>query len=265
MLAAIMDRYRMTIAFAPSAALKQRERPTELGPFVRERISDRARAIRIEVRSGGEVHLVIPRSASRQEARKFLANRSGWVQQRLIEMQGRENGLLTPRPLCWDGRDRLPVCGKALPLRWEPASINGCVVRIDTRKIGIFSRPHVPQRARYEALVEAFRELARTEFSRCLGDEADALGVDYKQLRIGDPRSRWGSCSFAGVISLSWRLIMAPRSVQRYVAVHELCHRRHFNHSERFWRLLSTRMPEYAIQRAWLRDYGICLNTVLPR
>lgn len=260
-----MDPHRTTSAFVSSKALRPGKRPLALGPLVRERISDRARAIRIEVRSGSEVHLIIPRSASRQAAREFLVSRSNWVQQRLIEMQRREDRAPEPRPLYWDGRDYLPVCGKPLPLQWEPAHVKGCVVRIGVRKIGVVSRSHVSREARYTALVKAFREFARAEFSRCLGHEAEALGVHYIRLRVGDPRSRWGSCSFSGVISLSWRLIMAPRPVQRYVVLHELCHRRHFNHSDRFWGLLSTRMPDYAIQRAWLRDYGICLNAVLPR
>lgn len=260
-----MDRHRTRTASVSGKALRSGKHSRELRPFVRERISDRARSIRIEVRSGSEVRLIIPRSASRQVAREFLASRSSWIQQRLVEMQGREERVPEPRPLFWDGRDCLPVCGKSLPLRWELAHIKGCVVRIGVNKIGVHSRTQVPWEDRYAALVKAFREFARTEFSRSLENEADILGVDYKRLRVGDPRSRWGSCSFAGVISLSWRLIMAPRSVQRYVILHELCHRRHFNHSDRFWRLLSTRMPDYAIQRAWLRDYGISLNAVLPR
>lgn len=260
--------YRRTnsnATFESGGAVERTESSSDARPFVLERISDRARVVRIEVRSGSEVHLIIPRTTSREAAREFLASRTGWVRLRLAEMRERQAVLPPPRPVRWDGKDRLPVFGKELALRWVPASVRGCVVRIGDGEVNVLCRSYISQQARREALVNALRELARTEFSRCLESEAGGLGVDYKRLRIGDPSSRWGSCSPAGVISLSWRLIMAPNPVQRYVALHELCHRRHFNHSDRFWHLLSTRMPGYAIQRAWLRDHGACLNAVLPR
>lgn len=259
------NRTNSNSTFASGEVVQRTESSSDAQPFVLERISDRARVIRIEVRSGSEVHLIIPRSVSRKAAREFLASRTGWVRRRLVEMRERQASLPPPRPVHWDGEDRLPVFGEELALRWGSTSVRGCIVRIGDGEIKVLCRPNVSRQARCKALVKAFRELARTEFSQFLESEAGGLGVDYKRLRIGDPSSRWGSCSLAGVISLSWRLVMAPSPVQRYVALHELCHRRHFNHSDRFWRLLSTRMPGYAIQRAWLRDNGVSLNAVLPR
>ena len=96
-------------------------------------------------------------------------------------------------------------------------------------------------------------------------EAAARLGLRYEGPRIADQRSLWGSCTPRGLISLNWRLILAPTDVFRYVVVHELCHIRHANHSARFWQLLERQLPDYASWRAWLRVNGARLQAVLPR
>lgn len=102
----------------------------------------------------------------------------------------------------------------------------------------------------------AYRERAR----RVLTDKTEyykrLVGVDYGKIRIGDQKTRWGSCSSRGTISYSWRLILMPEEIQDYVVVHELCHRLEMNHSERFWKLVGGILPDYAGRRAWLKKHG---------
>ena len=68
-------------------------------------------------------------------------------------------------------------------------------------------------------------------------------------------KTRWGSCSSRGKISLNWRLIFAPPEVIDYVVIHELSHLRHYNHSAAFWNLVATEAPNYAVHKRWLRDH----------
>ena len=70
-----------------------------------------------------------------------------------------------------------------------------------------------------------------------------------------DTKSRWGSCSAAGSLSFSWRLIMAPEPVLDYVVAHEVAHLIEMNHSARFWKLVRTLVPDPAAQRAWLKRH----------
>ena len=70
------------------------------------------------------------------------------------------------------------------------------------------------------------------------------------------PRSRWGSCSANGTISLNWRLVQTPEMVRDYIIYHELMHLREMNHSARFWALVATLTPEVEAPRAWLRTNG---------
>src|SRR5947209_4978659 len=78
----------------------------------------------------------------------------------------------------------------------------------------------------------------------------------WSRIRIGDPRSRWGSCSTRGTLSFSWRLVMAPSWVADYVVVHELCHLRQMNHSRRFWQLVDEAYPSRRAAQAWLKRHG---------
>ena len=70
---------------------------------------------------------------------------------------------------------------------------------------------------------------------------------------LGDQRTRWGSCSRTGAISINWRLLLAPEQVLDYVIWHEACHLAVMDHSPRFWALVAQYCPEHRDHVAWLR------------
>ncbi len=108
-----------------------------------------------------------------------------------------------------------------------------------------------------------FRERARAELQRAVDRHAAALGVTPRSLTIRDTTSRWGSCSRKGSLSFSWRLVLAPPEALETVAAHELCHLQVFGHSERFWALLATRVPDHSTWRRWLRKHAQELHSAL--
>lgn len=86
---------------------------------------------------------------------------------------------------------------------------------------------------------------------------AENLGVVYKQCKIVDNMEyRWGSCTPKGNICFNWRIIKAPMNVVRYVVLHELAHRLEYNHTDRFWNIVSVQQPEYRTAKEWLKEYG---------
>lgn len=101
-----------------------------------------------------------------------------------------------------------------------------------------------------------YREKARRVLTEKSDHYKKILGVDYKKIRIGDQKTRWGSCSSIGTISYNWRLILMPEEIQDYVVVHELCHLIEMNHSKAFWEKVESVIPDYARRRAWLKKNG---------
>lgn len=103
------------------------------------------------------------------------------------------------------------------------------------------------------ALEAALREYARAHFATRVADYAARLGVTAPPLSIGAARTRWGSCSRAG-IRLNWRLIHCRPALVDYVIAHEVAHLREMNHGPRFWKLVGMLFPDYEACRAALRD-----------
>lgn len=89
---------------------------------------------------------------------------------------------------------------------------------------------------------------------------AELMNVKFKKLSIRKTFSRWGSCSREGNISISQRLILAPREILDYVIVHEMSHLTHHNHSQNFWREVGQYFSHYKQARKWLRDNGNNIN-----
>lgn len=85
---------------------------------------------------------------------------------------------------------------------------------------------------------------------------APLVGVGYGRISVKNQVSKWGSCSSAGNLNFNCLLMLAPREVLDYVVVHELCHRRHMDHSPRFWADVERVLPEYERAERWLKQNG---------
>ena len=83
---------------------------------------------------------------------------------------------------------------------------------------------------------------------------AEKYGFKYSKLRLSSAKTRWGSCSSNGTISINWNLIFAPTRITDYVIIHELCHTRHHNHSKRFWDEVEKYVPDYKTRLKWLKE-----------
>lgn len=185
--------------------------------------------------------LTLPARMALFEGKRFALGHEAWMRQRLASAQARipfVDGAL------------IPVLGEAHQIRHAPANRKP-VERRDGALIVSGEAAHLARRV---------GDYLRSEARRLLADEAAAIAarLDRKitRLRISDPRSRWGSCNARGVVCFSWRLVMMPETVRRYVVVHEAAHLVELNHGPRFWELVETVMPNWAEQRAWLKREG---------
>ncbi len=102
--------------------------------------------------------------------------------------------------------------------------------------------------------------LARRDLDAASRRAALALGATLKGVSIRDQSSRWGSCSTTGVLSYSWRLILAPPFVLEYLAAHEAAHLVEMNHSRAFWRQVERICPDFRRAKSWLDKNGADLH-----
>lgn len=91
-----------------------------------------------------------------------------------------------------------------------------------------------------------------------------ALGVSYGRITVRCQKTRWGSCSSRGNLSFHCLLSQMPETVFDYVVVHELCHRKHMNHSPQFWGEVAAILPDYKASRDWLKTQGTALLCRIP-
>lgn len=108
----------------------------------------------------------------------------------------------------------------------------------------------------HNVIYECLFSLAKKTIPKLVIKLGTQFDLNPARVMVKEQRSRWGSCSVNGSIYMNWRLIQAPKEVIKYVAVHELAHLQEHNHSNRFWRLVEQMMPEYKIQREWLKKNG---------
>ena len=116
----------------------------------------------------------------------------------------------------------------------------------------------------FERRIESWlRKRALAALSADTQHYAALAGVAARAVSVGDPGSRWGSCSSQGRIRFSWRLILAPPEVRRYVVAHEVAHLVHLNHGPEF-KALEARLfgPGVAEAKASLRRFGPRLRRV---
>lgn len=85
---------------------------------------------------------------------------------------------------------------------------------------------------------------------------ASLMNVTVGKITIRNQKTRWGSCSSKGNLNFNCLLMLCPEDVRDYVVVHELCHRKELNHSIRFWHEVEKVLPDYKLQRKWLKEQG---------
>ncbi len=194
----------------------------------------------------GVVRLVMPKRAALGPALDWVKTQQGWIEQQ-------QQKLPVPQPIV-PGMT-VDFAGQTLILDWAEDHPRNPVLIGDSVRIG-GPVDLMPARLLRWMKREAKRVLeAETQEFAAIAD------VSVGKISIGDPRSRWGSCSSNGDIRYSWRLILAPTAVRRATVAHEVAHRIHMNHSPDFHAAVARiygRDPK--AERQWLRREGSKLH-----
>ncbi|MDC0011933.1 M48 family metallopeptidase [Octadecabacter sp.] len=210
------------------------------------RRSAQARRLSLRIsRLDGRATLTLPTRVPEREGMAFVRERESWLRKHLSAIEP-EMPVEIGATVLFEGADVPVIAG---PVKRATLKSGGLMVPDDPGKVGKRVAAFMKLRAR-DALADASDRYAA------------ALGRPYNRISLRDTRSRWGSCSSAGDLMYSWRLIMAPRSVLEYVAAHEVAHLQHMDHSDRFWGVVNDLFPNHKACRKWLRDNGGALHRV---
>jgi predicted metal-dependent hydrolase len=220
----------------------------------RLRRSDRALHARILVDADG-VQVVVPRRFPLRNVEPFVQEKRPWIERTLRRMRESESEF--PPPQVQAGGE-IPYLDERLKLNLEREEGRS---RAHIVRSGAELRVVLPPDLELRNVLEAwYRRQARSEVAPRLDAAVARAGRSYSSLQIRGQRTRWASCSTSGAMSFNWRLLLAPAAILDYVVEHEVAHLDVQDHSQRFWRLLGSRSPEWRQHEAWLRRHGHALR-----
>ncbi len=213
----------------------------------RIRESHRRRTLGLSLKPDGALHVAAPAGVPLAVIRRFVAERRAWIDEKRALIRE----YLAHRSPLVDGA-ALPFLGGQLRVKIVERSGRARCRREEDSLIVT-----APDRRGTARAIEAwYRRAAAEHAARRIAHFAEAVGRAPKQITIRAQKSRWGSCTSRGSVSLNWRLLQMPAAIFDYVVVHELCHLLEPNHSRRFWNEVARVLPDYAARRAALRREG---------
>jgi predicted metal-dependent hydrolase len=203
----------------------------------------RARRYILRLLPGGTARVTIPRGGSAAEATRFAHRHTEWLQKQLVRLAqpGAERK-------SWKAGDLIYYRGTPVALETHATDAVSHIhfgdqsVSVPDTEADL--RPHIERH---------LRKLASSELPARARELASEHGFVFSKVTVRNQRTRWGSCSVRGSISLNWRLVQTPESVRDYIILHELAHLRQMNHSTRFWREVARICPEYQTAELWLK------------
>jgi predicted metal-dependent hydrolase len=209
-------------------------------------ISPRARRISLRVDvARGCIVLVRPKRCPETLITRFVTEKRDWITKQLASL---------PARMVLSHGSALTLLGENCVISEHSTAKRG--VWRESSTIYVSGAPeHLPRR-----LKDWLKAEARTIFSAWARDFAARLNVRVTRVALRDTKSRWGSCTRDGKLSLSWRLMLAPRDIAAYVVAHEVAHLKHMNHSPAFWRVVESLVGNIKTPRAWLRRHGSSLH-----
>lgn len=222
------------------------------GQPVRLSVNPRARRISIRIDGrAGEAVLVAPSERKLAQALAFARTKAGWIAERLTARPERE--ALSP--------------GATVPVFGRPALLVATGGAGAARLIEDADGPVIASGGEGEAYARRVENLLKRLARDTLVERTEvhraALGQKPVRVSIGDPKSRWGSCTPGRrTIRYSWRVVMAPPEVIDYLAAHEVAHLVHADHSPTYWSVVERLVGDHRPFRKWLRDHGPALHAV---
>ena len=205
----------------------------------RLRVSPRARYAKLQIKPYGGLEVVIPPRFPRADVPFLVAKHADWARHQLDKQARLRQSIRPPQHLA------LAFDNSSTPVVYpdQPLAFNYDLFNESSPERIVIESESQPQQIR--ELRAWIRQRARALLPQRLTEISLRIGLDFKRVTIRSQKTRWGSCSSRGHISLNDQLLFLPASTVDYLMIHELCHTRYLNHSQNFWRLVESRCPDY--------------------
>jgi predicted metal-dependent hydrolase len=216
------------------------------------RVSPKAKRVRIQVSVEKGLVIVIPKRFSPSRVSSLIEKNRKWIERAF------EKAKSSQRPVGAESQLPEQISLLALGQTWTVM-----ISRDDTKPVLVREMPgtsllvegSIEDAGAWPATLKKWlTRKAKENLIPWLRRLSDQTGLRYSSVTIRQQKTRWGSCSSRGSISLNARLLFLPPELVTYVLIHELCHTRHLNHSPRFWRLVESYLPDYRQSDRQLRD-----------
>ena len=214
----------------------------------------RKKTVQVTV-DGGGVQVAAPTTTPDSELQAIVRKRAPWILK-----HAREDALgLVPKRFL--SGETLPYLGRNVRLVLEVADVRAPEVRFDHWRFRVSIPDGLEGEERYQrirrAIVDWYRARAEKRLQSGVLHWWPRLGSgDKPKILIRDQRQRWGSCAPDGTLRFNWRVIMLEPSLVEYIIVHELVHLKIKNHSQDFWQMLASLLPDVEHRRRRLREAG---------
>lgn len=216
----------------------------------------RQKYIRLRVSGTGEVVVSAPSRTSKTEIRRAVDGKSEWISGCLKRvLQGLEETDPLKQVFYQGIRYSVRIIYRNKERFSASFSDKDKTLLIKAPKTHESLEENKKRDALEGAIAKTLKRRASEKLRETAAEISSEIDLPFKRLYIRNQRTRWGSSSSLGNISLNWRLIMAPAEVQRYLIIHELVHQLQLNHSEQFWREVHRYCPDFRSSEAWLKEH----------
>lgn len=214
--------------------------------------SARRKSLSLEVDSDG-AKARAPERMRRSTIEKFIQGKYQWLK---YHYEHRPTPL---EPLNLTNGTVLKLLDEDYTLRIDLQESGSVKITSDSIYIPLAAAKTDTKTALKNKLHRWYKQQSRTYLQDKVMFFADEMQIPLSKnikIKVRDYKRRWGSCSHKGDLTFNWRIIMAPEEVVDYVAIHEIAHLIEFNHSKRFWNIVSAQCPQWKQQRDWLNQHG---------
>jgi predicted metal-dependent hydrolase len=207
------------------------------------RESKRARRVTLKIFPGRGLEVVTPKGFGREKIPQIISENQTWIQRTFKRLQDQGN-LLEPRCVLPESI-HLPAVGRRFVVHY--ANSDAGALRLAQSAAGSLelSGTMASPLSCLELLRSWLVLQGRLHLIPWLNEVSLSTGLSFAKVQIRSQKSRWGSCSHKGTISLNCKLLFLPTMLVRYIMIHELCHTVHHDHSQQYWAFVEKLAPDY--------------------